>query len=120
MDNKKKWGDFCEDNPEISEAIEARLVIGRQAITDWLPKRRIIGTVIAATLLMLLFPPWVQVISAARSTAVSPAEYAFLLDPPMATELYIGYMIDWGRLMLQMVILAIGAVGYILIKKGNK
>lgn len=73
-------------------------------------QRRVIYAALAVLALMLLFPPWEGGSRYGRFPG-----YYFFLDPYHAA----GHRVDWGRVLLQVLIVAVVTTGAVL-KLGEK
>ncbi len=77
-------------------------------------QKAIVFAALFAVALTTLYPPWVRTISLTNRPAFdTPAGYAFLWEPPIYGSY--GVYPDWGRLVLQWLLIAASASAVVLV-----
>lgn len=76
-------------------------------------QKLVLGLSIAAILMCLLFPPWLQVWG--RGQLSRPLGYSFIFSPP---DTHDASSIDFTRLIIQLII--VGIVGFVLYYLASK
>jgi len=85
-------------------------------------QRKIIILSIAMCILMGIFPPWIYTFDYKSTHSETPAEYAFIFDPPWPEEdnRRYGARIDLSRITVQWITLAIVTTGALLLVSGSR
>ena len=82
-------------------------------------RKAIVFTALCAAIWTILYPPWVYTINPPNRRAVDkPARYALLWEPP--TYGNFGVRPDWGRLVLQWLLITVSAAAAALVLPASK